>query len=65
MNDINECPLSNNCFLSLYADGMLLYKILNNVSWNEDVNALQNDIDSLCEWVTNSYLTFRPLNGFL
>ena len=49
MNDLNNQPLDNGCFLSLYADDMLLYKVLNQTqSWNRARIEIQKVIDTLC-----------------
>ena len=59
VNDINQCSLSRNSFLSLYADDMLLYKILNHSTWCTDLAALQQDIISLSDWVNVNSLSFN------
>jgi len=43
------------CKISLYADDMMLFKIINS---NADYIDLQNDIDGLNYWVTANHLTF-------
>ena len=60
MNDLNNQPLDNGCFLSLYADDMLLYKVLNQMqSWNRAHIKIQKDIDTLCNWVSANHLTLN------
>ena len=53
MNDLNNQPLDNGCFLSLYADDMLLYKVLNQTqSWNRAISKSRKvSIHCMCNWV--------------
>ena len=41
----------------LYADDMLLFKPINDA---EDFMLLQDDMNSLVQWSTSSFLTFNP-----
>ena len=46
----------------LYADDMLLFKPINDA---EDFMLLQDDMNSLVQWSTSSFLTFNPENANL
>ena len=59
INDINQCPLSTNNFLSLYADDIFLYKALNHNTWCTDIVALQQDMGILSNWVDTNFLSFN------
>ena len=52
------CP-SRNSFLSLYADDMLLDKILNRSTWCTDLAAVQQDIISWSDWQLLSFNTSK------
>jgi hypothetical protein len=41
-------PLSDGTFISLYADDMLMYRIIHSI---QDYEALQEDTDTVCNWV--------------
>ncbi len=45
--------------LHVYADDMLLYKVLNNDDWNRDLQGLRSDITKLSDWVDNNCLTLK------
>ena len=51
--DIVNTSLSPGAKISLYADDMMLFKIINS---NADYIHLQNDIDGLNYWVTANHL---------
>ena len=55
IDDIVNTSLSPGSKISLYADDMMLFKIINS---NADYIDLQNDIDGLNYWVTADHLTF-------
>jgi len=44
--------------LNLFADDMLLYKVIKSP---EDLNQLQSDINEVHEWVSSNYLTLNPI----
>ena len=56
INDTNQCLLSDHCFLSLYADDMLLYKILKNT---DAISEMQSDVNTLSHWVSDNHLSFN------
>ena len=41
-------PLSDGTFMSLYADDILMYRMIHS---NQDYEALQGDSDTVCTWV--------------
>ena len=55
IDGIVNTSLSPGSKISLYADDMMLFKIINS---NADYIDLQNDIDGLNYWVTANHLTF-------
>ena len=54
MNSISHIPLSSGVKVILYADDILLYKPINSA---EDTNRLQEDVDSILEWIREHGLT--------
>ena len=54
MNSISHIPLSSGAIIILYADDILLYKPINSA---EDTNSLQEDVDSILEWIHEHSLT--------
>ena len=54
VNGISELTLNSK--LMLYADDMLLYRVVDNP---EDLGVLQLDIDTISEWVSTHYLTLN------
>ena len=48
--------LSEGCFASLYADDLLLYKV---ITCPEDYTTLQSDINSVASWITQHHLSFN------
>ena len=54
MNSISKLPLSQNANLILYADDVLLYKPVDTA---EDINQLQQDVDSILKWMSSQGLT--------
>ena len=57
IDGVNSVSLSACSHLSLYADDMLLYKLINSAS---DYDLLQEDIDALAAWVSAHFLSFNP-----
>ena len=57
INDVADIPLSRDSILNLYADDMLLYKIIKSA---EDFKDLQCDIDQLNNWVNYNLLSLNP-----
>ena len=55
IDGIANTNLSPGSEISLYADDMMLFKVIKS---NADYADLQNDIDGLNNWVTANYLTF-------
>ena len=55
IDGIANTNLSPRSEISLYADDMMLFKVIKS---NADYADLQNDIDGLNNWVTANYLTF-------
>ena len=49
--------LSDGSALNLYADNMLLYKLVRSP---EDFKHLQSDIDRISDWVSCNYLALNP-----
>ena len=56
INDLTNGSLSENCFASLYADDLLLYKIVTDPC---DYAALQYDINSVADWINKHYLSLN------
>ncbi len=54
MNSISHIPLSSGTKVILYTDDILLYKPINSA---EDTNRLQEDVDSILEWIREHGLT--------
>ena len=57
INDLTNGSLSENCFVSLYADDLLLYKIVTDPC---DYATLQSDINSVADWINEHYLSLNP-----
>ena len=58
---INDCvcePLDNDSHTTLYADDMLLYRVINSPV---DYTILQKDVDTLSSWVHKNNLTLNAL----
>ena len=55
-NDLANGSLSENCFASLNADDMLVYKIITDPG---DYTSLQSDI--VVDWMNEHYLSLNPL----
>ena len=55
-NDLANGSLSENCFSSLNADDMLVYKIITDPG---DYTSLQSDI--VVDWMNEHYLSLNPL----
>ena len=55
IDDVTRIPLSDGTQLVLYADNMLLYR---KIDCPEDYIVLQNDINTVNNWVKCNYLTF-------
>ena len=58
INDSVQEPLSDGTLLSLYADDILLYRIINCL---QDYEILQEDTDSVCSWVDTNELVLNPI----
>ena len=56
INDLANGSLSENCFASLYADDLLLYKIITDP---RDYATLQSDINSIADWINEHYLSLN------
>ena len=56
INDLANGSLSENCFASLYADDLLLYKIITDP---QDYATLQSDINSIADWINEHYLSLN------
>ena len=56
INDVASIKLSVNTKLSLYADDMLLYKVITS---SEDYAELQEDINLIHNWSVNNLMTFN------
>ena len=56
IDDVTRVPLSDGTKLVLYADDMLLYR---EIVCPEDYTVLQNDINTVNNWVKCNYLTFN------
>ena len=54
MNSISKLPLSHNANLILYADDVLPFKPVDTA---EDIDQLQQDVDSILKWITSQGLT--------
>ena len=48
VNDIDSLPVSIDTLSSLFADDLLMYRIINT---SEDYKELQSDVDIVCNWV--------------
>ena len=57
IDGVNSASLSACSHLSLNADDMLVYKLINSAS---DYDLLQEDIDALDAWVSAHFLSFNP-----
>ena len=57
IDGITKVKLSNNSRLVLYADDVLIYSA---ISDNNDYQLLQRDINAICDWSTEQYLTLNP-----
>ena len=57
IDDVSDILLSDRSTLNLYADDMLLYKLVKSI---EDIHHLQMDIDRICDWVNYNNLTLNP-----
>ena len=55
INDVTRVRLSDGTQLVLYADDILLYR---EIVCPEDYTVLQNDINTVNNWVKCNYLTF-------
>ena len=56
INDLANGSFSENCFATLYADDLLLYKIITD-PW--DYATLQSDINSVADWINEHYLSLN------
>ena len=56
IDGIKTTPLSGESHLTLYADNMLLYRPITSIA---DFALLQQDIDSISDWVDKNYLQFN------
>ena len=56
INDLTNGSLSENCFASLYADDLLLYKIVTDPC---NYAILQSDINSVADWINEHYLSLN------
>ena len=57
IDDVSDTLLSDGSALNLYADDMLLYKLVRSP---EDFRHLQSDIDRISDWVSCNYLALNP-----
>ena len=57
INDLGNCSLSENCFTSLYADDLLMYKIISDPGY---YTSLQSDVNSVADWINEHYLSLNP-----
>ena len=57
INDVAMVPISQDSKLNLFADDVLLYKI---ISTMEDYTATQGDINAIADWSDNNYLVLNP-----
>ncbi len=53
INDVAMVPISQDSKLNLFADDVLLYKI---ISTMEDYTATQGDTNAIADWSDNNYL---------
>ena len=60
VHGIKTAPLSGESHLILYADDMLLYTPITSTA---DFALLQQDIDSISDWVDKNYLQFNVRNA--
>ena len=58
INDSVQGPLSDGTLISLYADDILLYRIINCL---RDYEILQKDTDSVCTWVDTNELALNRI----
>ena len=56
IDDITDIALSPESKLVLYADDILLYRI---ISSRSDFNLLQNDIDAISNWASSNFMAFN------
>ena len=59
INDLTKINLSHGAELTLYANDVLLFRIINSP---EDLVALQEDIDKVGSWSSANFLTLKGLN---
>ena len=57
IDDVSDTLLSDGSTLNLYADDMLLYKLVRSP---EDFRHLQSDIDRISDWISCNYLALNP-----
>ena len=55
-NDIDSLPVSIDTLSSLFADDLLMYRIINT---SEDYKELQSDVVIVCNWVDENKLAFN------
>ena len=58
INDSVHEPLSDGTLISLYADDILMYRIINCL---RDYEKLQKDTDTVCSWVDNNELALNRI----
>ena len=56
INDSVREKLNTGSFVTMYADDLLLYRVINSA---EDYKLLQDDINTLAKWVDNNHLTLN------
>ena len=56
VNDFDSLPVSIDTLSSLFADDLLMYRIINT---SEDYKELQSDVDIVCNWVDENKLAFN------
>ena len=57
IDDITSTSFSEGSTLNLFADDMLLYKIIKS---QQDLDQLQSDVNRIQDWVSFNHLTFNP-----
>ena len=56
INDSVMEPLTDSTYISLYADDMLMYRIIHSI---QDYEALQEDTNTVCNWVDSNELALN------
>ena len=56
VNDFDSLPVSIDTLSSLFADALLMYRIINT---SEDYKELQSEVEIVCNWVDENNLAFN------